>query len=178
MSCLLAAYLCSWFCVCPITLQGFVSVREREWTLETGLEILKRPIRKFRYFHIRNRNSVTLPLRIYISFWSIADTIFFFNSSNQKLDVPPVLIQAYRRTAVMHIEISELEVPFQARNLMIRIVWGREKEIEEVVLRIRVFIHLQLWAMPLNLLVKIPPLIEETGCRYEGGGGKGKYIHV
>jgi len=41
-------------------------------------------------------------------------------------------------------EISELQVPFQARNLMIRITWGREKEIEKVVLRIRVFMYLQL----------------------------------
>ena len=62
----------------------------------------------------------------------------------------------------MHMEISELQVPFQARNLMIRITWGREKEIEKVVLRIRVFMYLQLWA--LNLLVKIPYTNEKIGC--------------
>ena len=61
-------------------------------------------------------------------------------------------------------EISELQVPFQARNLMIRITWGREKEIEKVVLRIRVFMYLQLWAMALNLLVKIPCTNEKMGC--------------
>jgi hypothetical protein len=57
---------------------------------------------------------------------------------------------------------------------MIWITDRREKKTLVAVLRIRVFVYLQLRAMPLKLLVKFFSFIEETGFSYRS---KEKYIH-
>jgi hypothetical protein len=94
-----------WHLICVALLYSFlpwfVTARGREGERE----ILKRPIRKFRYFHIWNRNSLTLPLE-YSFFFKANLIVFFWNSSNQNIDSSSVVTQPYKRAAHWNIRAS------------------------------------------------------------------------